>query len=255
MADCLFEVIDRGELSPLAGSLMHSEPLSDLTTVNTLIFSGGVSEFLYKRTSKDFGDLGADLGQAITERLLRRGKEYTVVPGTEGIRATVIGAAQYTVQVSGSTIFCPDPDVLPLRNVPVLRVRLPDQLSTAGVEEAVIRASIMHDSESLDGPLALAISWPFGPAYHHLRALAEGLVKALGKRTEPVVLAFDKDIAGMVGRLLRDELDVSWRLVTVDEVELSELDYIDVGQPLPPTGVVPLVVKSLLFRPQQGLIA
>ena len=121
------------------------------------------------------------------------------------------------------------------------------------MEEAVNRASALHDVETLDGPLAMAVHWPFGPAYQYLRALGEGLVAALGSRKEPVVLAFDRDIAGMVGRLMRNELNVSSGLVTVDEVELSELDYIDVGQPLPPTGVVPLVVKSLVFRPQQGL--
>ena len=253
MADCLFEVIDRETLSPLARSLMHSQPLSDPTPVTTLIFSGGVSEFLYQRTSEEFGDLGAEFGRAIASRLADRDADFTLVPGTEGIRATVIGAAQYTVQVSGSTIFCPNPEVLPLRNVPVLRVHLPELLSPGGVAEAVGRASVMHDRESLDGPIAMAIHWPFGPAYQHLRALGEGLVAALGDRKQPVVLAFDRDIAGMVGRLMQDELNVGPGLVAVDEVELTELDYIDVGQPLPPTGVVPLVVKSLVFRPRQGL--
>ena len=43
----------------------------------------------------------------------------------EGIRATVIGASQYTIQVSGSTIFVSPPDTLPLRNVPVIAPNLP----------------------------------------------------------------------------------------------------------------------------------
>jgi ethanolamine utilization protein EutA (predicted chaperonin) len=29
---------------------------------------------------------------------------------------------------------------------------------------------------------------------------------------------------------------------------LREFDYVDVGRPLPPHGVVPVVVKSLVFR-------
>ena len=37
-----------------------------------------------------------------------------------GIRATVIGASQYTIQVSGSTIYLSPLDVVPIRNVPVI---------------------------------------------------------------------------------------------------------------------------------------
>ena len=43
----------------------------------------------------------------------------------EGIRATVIGASQYTTQVSGSTIFVDPLETLPLRNVPVIAPTLP----------------------------------------------------------------------------------------------------------------------------------
>ena len=41
-------------------------------------------------------------------------------PPAQGIRATVIGASQYTTQVSGSTIFVSPHSALPLRNVPVI---------------------------------------------------------------------------------------------------------------------------------------
>src|SRR5262249_44265206 len=40
------------------------------------------------------------------------------------IRATVIGASQFTVQVSGKTIHLPDPDILPVHNVPVVHLTL-----------------------------------------------------------------------------------------------------------------------------------
>jgi ethanolamine utilization protein EutA len=42
----------------------------------------------------------------------------------QGIRATVIGASQYTVQVSGSTIYVEPATILPLRNVPVIAPQL-----------------------------------------------------------------------------------------------------------------------------------
>ena len=40
------------------------------------------------------------------------------------IRATVIGASQFTVQVSGKTIYLPDPYVLPVCNLPVVHVTI-----------------------------------------------------------------------------------------------------------------------------------
>jgi ethanolamine utilization protein EutA len=170
----------------------------------------------------------------------------------EGIRATVIGAGQYTVQVSGSTIFTPQPELLPIRNLPVLSVKLGEPLSVARVAEAVRLAAEGYDAELLGGPLALAIRWPFGPSHGELTRLGQGLVEALDGRRAPVVLAFDRDIARLVGRLMLEELGAKLNLVAVDELELGAFDYIDVGEPLPVSGVVPVVVKSLVFRPPSG---
>ena len=41
------------------------------------------------------------------------------------IRATVIGASQYTVQVSGNTIFITPDDAVPVRNVAVVAPEFP----------------------------------------------------------------------------------------------------------------------------------
>jgi len=56
-------------------------------------------------------------------------------------------------------------------------------------------------------------------------------------------------VSNLVGRLLVEELGANLPLVTVDEVELAPFDYIDVGAPVPPSGVIPVVIKSLVFRP------
>jgi ethanolamine utilization protein EutA len=66
--------------------------------------------------------------------------------------------------------------------------------------------------------------------------------------SEPVLIVLDADIANIVGRLLRDEFGVRAPIVCIDEVELRELDYVDLGALLPDQNVVPLVVKSLVFR-------
>lgn len=249
MVACLFDLVERRRLSPLARTLMHTEPLSTREPIAALMFSGGVSEYIYGREKTGFGDVGRTLGEAIRKRLDGHALGALLVEPDEGIRATVIGAAQYTVQVSGSTIFHPGPGRFDLRNLPVFPVRLPEALTPAGVAKAVRAALAGHDPELLAGPIALAIRWEFGVSYEELRALGAGLLAALGRRDAPLVLAFDRDIARLVGRLMVEELGAGPNLVAVDELDLSAFDYIDVGEPLPVSGIIPVVIKSLVFRP------
>src|SRR6185436_12853781 len=89
-------------------------------TLDAITFSGGVAEFLYKREKRSFGDLGSDLSEGLRHMLARRKDLPPVWDPGQGIRATVIGAAQFSVQVSGNTILIADPDKLPLQNLPVL---------------------------------------------------------------------------------------------------------------------------------------
>jgi ethanolamine utilization protein EutA len=37
------------------------------------------------------------------------------------------------------------------------------------------------------------------------------------------------------------------KLVSIDGVQLRQLDFVDIGELLDPPGVVPVVIKSLLF--------
>jgi ethanolamine utilization protein EutA len=57
----------------------------------------------------------------------------------------------------------------------------------------------------------------------------------------------DGDIARTLGEILRQELDVRGDIVTIDGVQLRQFDFVDIGELIEPTHVVPLVIKSLLF--------
>ncbi len=67
---------------------------------------------------KKFGDLGPLLAAEIRARA--EAFCPNIEQSLEGIRATVVGASQYTVQLSGSTIYVAPLDAVPLRNVPVI---------------------------------------------------------------------------------------------------------------------------------------
>jgi ethanolamine utilization protein EutA len=57
----------------------------------------------------------------------------------------------------------------------------------------------------------------------------------------------DGDVGKTFGRLMHRELNWPGKIVSIDGVELQELDYVDVGALIAPPGVVPVVIKSLLF--------
>jgi len=171
-------------------------------------------------------------------------------PG-QRIRATVIGASQFTVQVSGKTIYLPDPYVLPVHNVPVVRVELG---SSGAVDLPRLTAAIRTGLDEIDlertGSVAIAFSWYGDPEHARLKAAGEGILHALvpfQDRIKLLLLMIDGDIGKTLGRILHRELHWPGKIVSIDGMELHELDYVDVGELIAPPGVVPVVIKSLLF--------
>ncbi|HYY88081.1 MAG TPA: ethanolamine ammonia-lyase reactivating factor EutA [Chloroflexota bacterium] len=251
LADCLLQAMRREPTSALTQALFVTPRLtSELQQVDAVTFSGGVSEYLYGREEHDFGDLARPLAEAIRQRL-----PTLAVPlrdPSEHIRATVIGASQFTVQVSGNTISVSRPTLLPLHNLQVVYPRLPegDELRAGSVQQAIEASLRRFDLQEGAQPVALAIDWNGTPRYGLLRALADGVVQALPRTLErrlPLVLVFHNDFGKLVGHILRDELHVQNDLVSIDNVEVKEFDYIDIGAIIDKARSVPVVVKSLVF--------
>lgn len=240
----------RGEPAQgLAREMLLTAPLGFAARPHCITFSGGVAEYLFGREAASFGDLAQPLAERIV-RAFTSGRIATPMldPG-QGIRATVIGASQFSVQVSGKTIHLSNPAVLPLRNVPVL---LPALDLGPGIDANSVAAAIGAALERVDGsddqPIALALRWHGEPEHARLRALAEGIAQAVaGPAQQPLVLMIDGDIGKLLGHLLQHELHVGRDIVAIDGIELREFDYVDIGEVLAPTGVVPVVIKSLLF--------
>lgn len=169
----------------------------------------------------------------------------------EGIRATVLGASQFSVQLSGNTVHISDPAILPLRNLPVVYARVLDASPDADSVAAAIRQGFVRlDLIEGEHSAAIALPWQGLPHYANLRALADGIARALPRSLAaglPLVVALDGDIGASLGGILREDLGVGSPLVSIDGLQLVELDYVDIGQLLQPANVVPVVVKSLAF--------
>ena len=128
-------------------------------------FSGGVSEYIYGGEAKGYGDIGPQLAAEIRARLT--GGPQLARPDAR-IRATVIGASQYTVQVSGSTIFVSPLETLPLRNVPVIAPTLPlgdDNIDAAAIAAAIKAALARLDLGDGESPVAVFVPWRGSATY------------------------------------------------------------------------------------------
>jgi ethanolamine utilization protein EutA len=254
LCDSLFEVLERGPLSPRVKDLLLTPELEFNDPIHAVMFSGGVSEFIYGYEKRNLGDLGVQLGKRVRQRANSlAGGNIPLRPADVRIRATVIGASQYTVQVSGNTIYLSNPDLLPLRNLQVVTPEFEqtEAITAAEIKNSVEKALQRYDILDGDRAVALALRWELGPSYPLIRTLAEGLVGAMKDHVDkgqPLVLVFDADIAKLMGNIIERELIPGAGIISIDGIDLKDFDFVDIGQELPDAKAVPVVIKSLIFR-------
>jgi ethanolamine utilization protein EutA len=257
MADRLFEAISEPDISSGTAALLRLDALKNERKPDVVTFSGGVSEYIYNRQDAGFGDLGPLLARAIKRRVSAWGPR--IARPDEGIRATVVGASQYTIQVSGSTIFVAPLDTLPLRNIPVITPDLPmddeildGEAIVAGVRAALRRLDLQHGEQAV----ALCYRWGGSATFRRLddfcRAIVRGLDAQL-KHGHPLILVGDGDIGGLTGIHLLEETKLGSPIVSIDGIVLKEFDFIDIGAMLETSGAVPVVIKSLVFPTSSAL--
>jgi ethanolamine utilization protein EutA len=251
MADALLAVVTTGPLSADIADLYLTDPI-ELGEVDGVMFSGGVAEYVYGREQRDFGDLGRRLGRALARRIELGSVPWPLLPAGECIRATALGASEYSVQLSGSTSFISDPSsLLPRRNLKVVR---PDYVCEDSIDpNSVARAIRAHVTafDAAEEDVALALRWRGPPSHTRLAALADGIRRGLAERIArgaPLYLMLDGDVAQTLGAILRDELLVGTKMLVIDGVVLWDFDYIDLGRIRLPSNTVPVTIKSLVFN-------
>src|SRR5690242_7274306 len=266
MADALLAAIQTRTMPPEVARLYLTDPIADLGRIDGVMFSGGVAEYVYGREDRDFGDLGRRLGRAIRARIEAGALPWPVLPAGECIRATALGASEYSVQLSGNTSYITAPGkLLPRRNLQVL---LPpfvcaEQIDPDELARAIRTHVAAFELAETDRDIALALRWSGPPSYPRLAAFAQGIKRGLAERIAqglPLYIMLDGDVAHTLGHLLRDECRIANDLLVIDGVMLWDFDYIDLGRIRMPSYTVPVTIKSLVFsedprgpRPRQRL--
>ncbi|HEU4353724.1 MAG TPA: ethanolamine ammonia-lyase reactivating factor EutA [Burkholderiales bacterium] len=228
-----------------------TEPLRELRAIGGVMFSGGVGEYVYGREERDFGDLGRRLGRALAKRLDRLpGK---LLPAGECIRATAFGASEYSVQLSGNTVYVSEPGaLLPRKNLPVLQppVRLEGAIDAVTVAAAIRAHFEAFDMAEGETEAALAFRWRGEPSFERLSALGRAITLALRAtidREKPIYLVLEGDVAHTLGAILKEDWKLRSEVLVIDGVALRDFDYIDLGRIRVPSNTVPVTIKSLVF--------
>ena len=253
MAKAVLALVQQEKPAPEFELLWLTPPLGSAKSYHAVVFSGGVGEYVYGKESKSFGDLGAPLGRALKRQIANGALAWPLAPARECIRATVMGAAQHTIQVSGNTIYRSNGDLLPRKNLQALRpaVDLSENIHPPALAAAVASHFKAFDLKEGEAEVALVFRWGGAPAAVRIAAFCHGLMEGLPRTLEngrPIYLVFDHDLAGLVGNILKNDFDLKNDILAIDGVTLHDFDFIDLGKVLEPSGTVPVTIKSLVFR-------
>jgi len=233
--------------------LYLTDPLPSLDNIAGAMASGGVAEYIYGREARDFGDMGRRLGRAIRRRFDVGALPWNLLPAGECIRATALGASEYSVQLSGNTSYISNAGaLLPRRNLQVLQP--PFQFGASVDADALAQAIRAHrkafEADDADAEIALAFHWQGAPAYERIFACARGIAAGLADKTaaqKPIYVMLDGDVAHTLGAILREDCKVMSDILCIDGVMLMDFDYIDLGRVRVPSYTVPVTIKSLVF--------
>jgi ethanolamine utilization protein EutA len=260
MTDLLVAALTQRPVPHAVEHLYLTDPIAEFGRIDGVMFSGGVGEYVYGREDRDFGDMGRRLGRAIRSRIDSGALPWPLLPAGECIRATALGASEYSVQLSGNTSYITKPgELLPRRNLQVLQ---PSYVCEESIDADKLAKAIRAHFTAFDliegeGEVALALRWRGAPSYERILAFAEGIRHGLAttiERKTPLYIMLDGDVAQTLGAILREELLVESEILAIDGLVLRDFDYIDLGRIRMPSFTVPVTIKSLLFSedPRRG---
>jgi ethanolamine utilization protein EutA len=194
--------------------------------------SGGVGELVYAYLRGEpwpptthFGDLGIDLAQRLVSASpwVNDFKTHALASSTQ---ATVYGLLRHVTQVSGNTLYLPRPELLPLRDLPILGT-----ISHTADEEQ-LREVLGRIQRSVRGGCA-EVSL-IGCGVTEVRQLGRRIdqaLKALHFPPEhPVVFLLAENLGKVLGQYATDWGALPLHLIVIDEIAVLDAQFLHLGR-------------------------
>lgn len=248
VAEVISNYITTGTIpSDLETLIICSQPTS-VYRIDEYWLSGGVAALMQNPGNKPFvyKDFGWFLAKGLLEVFAQKSIKYHIP--NQPIRATVLGAGSYSVQLSGNTVSV-STDRLPLKGVPLIRpFEDQEDANEDTITACLNRAISVFDHTASKKPIAIILNFKHNPRYALLKSWAEALAGALRSTSivSPYILIVSNDSAMALGQLLKGAVRHN-DIVVLDGIDLSTGDYIDIGKPLRCGNTIPVTVKSLIF--------
>jgi ethanolamine utilization protein EutA len=200
-----------------------------------ITFSGGVAELLYNYSAGKtmpsttyFGDFGIDLAIAIANSALLSNNLDTFAPENKG-RATVYGLTLHSTEISGHTIYLPNPDCIPLRDLPII-AKLALNMSSEQWRNAFILAASREQGSCIQ---IVNINSELN-TLNQVRSIAQKIkdcITSSGLTTnQPLVILVEANIGKTLGNYISDWGQSPHNIIVIDEVPLRNAHFVNLGR-------------------------
>ncbi len=203
-----------------------------------ITFSGGVGALVYRAALGEpmpgitaFGDLGIDLARRIASSPILSKNLLSCMPESRG-HATVYGLALHHTEISGTTLFLPAPQLLPLKDLPVVaRLKIDDKESRISHGLKMVRKCQTGGAIQVNGTPGRSESRQAVECFRRFGRLLGALMKeADWPEDRPVVLLMNSNCGKTVGNYATGWKQYALPLLVLDEIPDRDTQFVTIGR-------------------------